>query len=207
MIKSFRDKDTARVFAGRRAKKIPAEIVERAQAKLAILDGAESLGELGQPPSNMLYKLSGDRAGQWAIRINAQWRICFEFDDEAGDKQALRVRRLEMIDRDELTKEILAEERVYPPMHPGRVLELEWLKPLNMSVNQLAKAIGVPRQRLNEVVRGRRAVSADTALRLARWSGMRVGFWLGLQNRYDLEMAEWKDGERIAEEVQPLAKA
>jgi addiction module HigA family antidote len=112
-----------------------------------------------------------------------------------------------MIDRDELTEEILAEERVYPPMHPGRVLELEWLKPLNMSVNQLAKALGVPRQRLNEVVRGRRAISADTALRLARWSGMRAGFWLGLQNRYDLEIAEWKEGERIAEEVQPLAKA
>ena len=91
MIKSFRDKDTSRVFAGRRARKIPAEIVERAQAKLAILDGAESLGELRQPPSNMLHKLSGDRAGQWAIRINAQWRICFQFDDEAGDVEAVEI--------------------------------------------------------------------------------------------------------------------
>ena len=90
MIKSFRGKDTARVFAGRRAKKIPAEIVERAQAKLAILDGAESLGELRQPPSNMLHKLSA-RAKQWAIRINAQWRICFQFDDEAGDVEAVEI--------------------------------------------------------------------------------------------------------------------
>lgn len=112
-----------------------------------------------------------------------------------------------MISRDELTKEILAEERVYAPIHPGRVLELEWLEPLGMSVNQLAKAIGVPRQRLNEVVRGRRAISADTALRLARWSGMRANFWLGLQARYDLEMAEWKEGERIEREVRPLAMA
>ncbi len=77
-----------------------------------------------------------------------------------------------MIDRDKLTEEILAEDRVRPPIHPGRVLELEWLEPLGMSVNQLAKAIGVPRQRLNEVVHGKRSISADTALRLARWSGM-----------------------------------
>jgi toxin HigB-1 len=91
IIKSFRDKDTARVFAGRGAKKIPAEIVERAQAKLAILDGVESLGELRQPPSNTLHKLSGDRTGQWAIRINAEWRICFQFNDEAGDVEALEI--------------------------------------------------------------------------------------------------------------------
>ncbi|MGI8911328.1 MAG: HigA family addiction module antitoxin [Rubrobacteraceae bacterium] len=110
-----------------------------------------------------------------------------------------------MIDREQLTEEIRAEERDRPPMHPGRVLELEWIEPLGMSVNQLAGALGVSRQRLNEVVRGRRAISADTALRLARWSGMRAGFWLGLQARHDLEMAEWKEGDRIAREVRPLA--
>jgi antitoxin HigA-1 len=112
-----------------------------------------------------------------------------------------------MINRDELTREILSEERVRPPIHPGRVLELEWLEPLGMNVSQLAKAIGVPRQRLNEVVRAHRAISADTALRLARWSGMRADFWLGLQARHDLEMAEWKEGGRIEREVTPLATA
>jgi antitoxin HigA-1 len=112
-----------------------------------------------------------------------------------------------MIDRNELTEEILTEERVHAPMHPGRVLELEWLEPLNLSVNQLAGALGVSRQRLNEVVRGRRAISADTALRLAHWSGMRASFWLGLQTRYDLEMTEWKEGDRIKSEVRPLAPA
>jgi proteic killer suppression protein len=91
VIKSFRDKDTARVFAGRRAKKIPADILDRAEAKLAILDQAQSLGELTQPPSNRLHKLSGDREGQWSIRINSQWRICFEFDDEAGDAYAVEI--------------------------------------------------------------------------------------------------------------------
>jgi antitoxin HigA-1 len=83
----------------------------------------------------------------------------------------------------------------------------EWLEPLGISVNRLALALRVPRQRLNEVVRGRRAISADTVLRLARWSGMRADFWLGLQARYDLEMAEWKEGERIEREVTPLVMA
>lgn len=110
-----------------------------------------------------------------------------------------------MIDRDKLPEEITAEQRVRPPIHPGRVLKLEWLEPLGLSVNRLANDIGTSRQRLNEVVRGRRAITADTALRLAHWSGMRAGFWLGLQAHYDLEMAEWKEGERIEKEVKPLA--
>jgi antitoxin HigA-1 len=112
-----------------------------------------------------------------------------------------------MIDRERLTEEILAEERVHPPVHPGRVLELEWLEPLGISVNQLARAIGVPRQRLNEVVCGRRAINADTALRLGRWSEIRASFWFGLQARYDLETAEWREGERIEREVTSLKTA
>jgi len=91
MVKSFRDKETARVFAGRRSRKIPPDILERAEAKLAILDQADSLSELTQPPSNRLHKLSGDREGQWSISINMQWRICFEFDDETGDAHGVEI--------------------------------------------------------------------------------------------------------------------
>ncbi len=91
VIKSFRDKDTARVFAGRRTKKIPPDVLERAEAKLAVLDQVESLEELKLPPSNRLHKLSGDREGQWSISINKQWRICFEFDDEAGDAHEVEI--------------------------------------------------------------------------------------------------------------------
>ena len=91
MIKSFRDKETARVFAGRRAKKIPPDILERAEVKLAILDQAESLSELTQPPSNRLHKLSGEREGQWSISINMQWRICFGFNDETGDAYGVEI--------------------------------------------------------------------------------------------------------------------
>jgi addiction module HigA family antidote len=105
------------------------------------------------------------------------------------------------------TKEILAEERVHAPIHPGEVLREEWLVPLGMSASQLAREIAVPRQRLNEIVRGERKVSADTAFRLALWSGMRPDFWLGLQLHHDLEMVEWKHGEQIAREVRPRITA
>lgn len=102
------------------------------------------------------------------------------------------------------SEEIVNEERVSSPVHPGEVLVQEWLEPLGLNANQLAKALAVDRQNVYEIVAGNRAVSADMALRLARWSGMRPAFWLGLQADYDLAMAEWKRGEEIEGQVQPL---
>jgi antitoxin HigA-1 len=98
------------------------------------------------------------------------------------------------------------EERVYPPMHPGRVLELEFMEPLEMTAYALAKAIGVDAPRVYEIVRGKRGISADTALRLARYFGNSPEFWLNLQNHYDLEVEEDRIGESIEKEVQPLAR-
>lgn len=104
------------------------------------------------------------------------------------------------------TDEIEREERVYPPIHPGEILREEFLVPLGMNANQLAKALGVNRQSMYEIVNEKRGLSAEMALRLARWSGMSARFWVGLQARYDLEMAEWKESERIEREVKPLAR-
>jgi antitoxin HigA-1 len=104
------------------------------------------------------------------------------------------------------TEEIGREERVYPPIHPGEILREEFLVPLGMNANQLAKALGVNRQSMYEIVNEKRGLSAEMALRLARWSGMSARFWVGLQARYDLEMAEWKESERIEREVKPLAR-
>jgi len=104
-------------------------------------------------------------------------------------------------------EEIEQEERVRPPVHPGEMLREEWLVPLEMNANQLAKALGVPRQGVYEIVNEKRGLSAEMALRLARWSGMTPRFWLGLQEQYALETAEMEDGERIAREVRPLAMA
>lgn len=102
------------------------------------------------------------------------------------------------------TEEIEREDRVHPPVHPGEVLREEWLVPLGMNANQLAGALGVNRQSIYDIVNGKRGVSAETALRLARWSGMRPGFWLGLQEHHDLEIAKMESSERIEREVRPL---
>lgn len=102
-----------------------------------------------------------------------------------------------------ISEEVAREERVYRPVHPGRVIELEWLEPLGISIYELAKAAGVPKQRMYALIRGERGISADTALRLSRTLGMAPGFWMGLQTDYALEMTEWEEGERIAREARP----
>jgi proteic killer suppression protein len=86
VIKSFADKLTAAVFAGEQAKKLPPEIQQTARRKLKLIDAATSLDALRVPPSNRLELLKGDRKGQYSIRINPQWRICFRWEkDGAAD--------------------------------------------------------------------------------------------------------------------------
>jgi addiction module HigA family antidote len=80
------------------------------------------------------------------------------------------------------------DEQVGAPIHPGEVLRTEFLEPLGMSQYQLAKDSSVPARRINEIVHGKRAVSADTALRLARYFSLSERFWLNLQAHYDLEL-------------------
>lgn len=106
-----------------------------------------------------------------------------------------------------ISEEVLREKRVRPPVHPGRVLELEFLEPLGMTAYQLAKAIGVMPPRVYEIARGERSVSADTALRLGRYFGTGPEFWLNLQSHYDLEVARDLIGERIERQVRPLSRA
>lgn len=104
-----------------------------------------------------------------------------------------------------ISDEVLREERTRPPMHPGRLLELEFLEPLGMTAYGLAKNLGVPAPRVYDVVRGKRGISPDTALRLSRFFGMNETFWVNAQARYDLEIAKEAGGERIEREVRPLA--
>lgn len=87
------------------------------------------------------------------------------------------------------------------PVHPGEVLLEEFLKPLGISQYRLAKDINVPPRRVNEIVQGKRSVSADTALRLARYFGTSDRFWLNLQARYDLEVEKDRLGSRLDREV------
>ncbi len=87
------------------------------------------------------------------------------------------------------------------PIHPGEILLEEFLKPMDLSQNRLANDIGVPARRINEIVHGKRRITADTALRLARYFKMSPQFWLGLQMDYDLDIEEDKLAKRINKEV------
>lgn len=91
MIKNFADKDTERVFSGRLAKRLGPDVQRTAARKLRLLDQTEKVADLAVPPGNRLHKLGGDRSGQWAIAVNERWRICFRFDDKAGDAQVVEI--------------------------------------------------------------------------------------------------------------------
>ncbi len=88
------------------------------------------------------------------------------------------------------------------PIHPGEVLLAEFLQPTNLSQNRLALGIGVPPRRINEIVLGKRGITADTAWRLAKYFNMSPQFWMGLQADYELDMAEDLLGDRLDREVQ-----
>jgi addiction module HigA family antidote len=93
------------------------------------------------------------------------------------------------------------------PVHPGEVLHEEFLKPMGLSQNKVALDIGVPPRRINEIVLGKRGITADTALRLARYFAMSPQFWLGLQVDYDLDIAKGKLARRKSREVRVYAGA
>lgn len=97
--------------------------------------------------------------------------------------------------------------RDLPPVHPGEILLEEFLKPMNISRYRLAKSIGVPQRRIDEICTGKRSITADTALRLARFFSTDAQSWMNLQAEYDLESAEISLAERIEREVTPLDNA
>ena len=91
------------------------------------------------------------------------------------------------------------------PVHPGEVLLEEFIKPMELSQNRLALSIGVDTRRINEIVLGKRAITADTALRLSRFFDNSPQFWMGLQSQYDLDVAQDQLGKRLDREVRPYA--
>ena len=96
------------------------------------------------------------------------------------------------------------KNRKLPPIHPGEILMEEFLEPMGLSQYRLARDISVPPRRINEIVHGKRSISADTALRLGRFFGMSPQFWLNLQTRFDLEVTEDLLAERLDKEVNVL---
>jgi len=101
---------------------------------------------------------------------------------------------------------VMTTKKKLSPVHPGEVLLEEFLKPMGLSQNRLALSIGVHARRINEIVLGKRRITAETALRLARYFGTTPQFWLGLQSDYDLDVASDDLGERLEQEVKIRAK-
>ncbi|HWW93342.1 MAG TPA: HigA family addiction module antitoxin [Vicinamibacteria bacterium] len=97
--------------------------------------------------------------------------------------------------------------RRLPPVHPGEILREDLLKPLGISVNRLGRDLRVPVTRVSEIVNGRRGVTADTALRLARYFGTTPEFWMSLQAAYDLDLVQRDSADRIARDVHPREAA
>ena len=105
-----------------------------------------------------------------------------------------------------LVSMVVATDTIMGPVHPGEILLEEFLKPLSVSQYHLAKEIGVPARRVNEIVHGQRRISADTALRLARFFGTSERFWINLQSRYDLEVEKDRLGNAL-DGIRPLTAA
>ena len=93
--------------------------------------------------------------------------------------------------------------KLAPPIHPGETLREDFLTPLELTASRLAIELRVPVTRVNDIVRGKRAITADTALRLARYFGTTPQFWMNLQTNYDLELAQDEHGMEIAERIRP----
>ena len=97
-------------------------------------------------------------------------------------------------------------KKLYPPIHPGEILMKDFIEGFGITQNRLAVSIGVPPRRINEIVHGKRGITADTALRLAQYFGTSAEFWINLQGTYELELAEDLVGEQIAA-ITPLQVA
>jgi antitoxin HigA-1 len=113
--------------------------------------------------------------------------------------------RREDIDNRKVDFSDVASGRRLPPVHPGEILRDEFLTPMGISVYELANAIKAPRSRVNDVVLGRRSITIDTAMRLGRYFGISAEFWINLQARHDLDVADRTVRRQIEKEVAPRA--
>lgn len=194
MIKSFRCADTEALFNLNRVPRF-VNIESAARRRLEQLNQAGRLEDLRIPPGNRMEALKGDRSGQHSIRINDQFRVCFRWNETGAED-------VEIVDY----HWVRVAMRKLPPITPGEILAEEFLKPMGISQYRLAKEIDVPAQRISDIVSGRRAITADTDLRLCRFFGLSEGYWLRGQIRYDCEIAKDALGKALAK-IKPWVSA
>lgn len=208
MIKTFKDRRSAAVFSGTVTRGLPADVTKRAKAKMDLINAATTIDFLRSPPGNHLEALKDDRTGRHSIRVNDQWRVCFVFrDGDAFEGDIMTTVRREDLDAGRVDFSDIAEPGapIIEPIHPGELLRTEWLDPLGLSAYKLAKDIKVPFNRVTEIVHGRRGISAETALRLARYFGTDAQSWVNLQAAYDVTVVKRTMQDQIDREVSPRA--
>jgi addiction module HigA family antidote len=137
-------------------------------------------------PGNRFEALAGGRKGQYSIRINDQWRICFEWRGGSPGPSSVEIVDLSLVEEGAMA---------VTAIHPGEHLAEE-LKELGMSAAELARRLDVPTNRITGILNGQRAITGDTALRLAHFFGTSAEFWLNLQSLYELRIAQKKWGNR-----------
>jgi addiction module HigA family antidote len=190
MIQSFADSEAELIWSGRRSRKLPADIQNAALRKLRLLNQARVLGDLRVPPGNRLEALKriGKDSIQSGSTINGVSVLCGMREDRRMSKSSTTTSKGGLLTNP----------------HPGEILLEEFLKPMDLSQNALARAVHVAPRRINEIVLGKRDVTADTDLRLARYFGLSEGFFLGLQMDYDL-MQRRREIDRDLKTIRPRA--
>ena len=189
MIKSFAGSPTEQFYLSGKSRTIRATLHSVAKRKLFQLEYARELSDLASPPGNRLKALKGGPKGQYSIRINDQYRLCLEFrNDQMTDERK--------------TKSPKKKQRMWT-LHPGEILREEYLRPLGLTPYRLARDLHVPVPRINDIVLEKRAISADTAVRLAKFFGTSEAFWLGMQADYDAQQVK-KSLQKELSKISPL---
>jgi len=201
LIVSFKNQGTEDIFDGKNTKEArkicPRTMWKIASRKLYQVNSVHVLYELTRLPGNHLDLLTGDREGQYSISINKQYTICFKWTEAGPDE-------VEILDRLSLIAVVTTRvPRQREPTHPGEMLLEEFLVPMGITQRELATAIQVPYQRLNEIVNKKRPVTASLAIRLAKVFGMSEVFWLNLQLKWDLYRIK-KSDEKELNNIKPF---
>jgi len=204
MIESLGDITTAALLKGKHVTVMPDDIQRPAMARLQMLDAAEVIDDLMAAPLARPQGLPGAAPGTWVVMFVDNWRLRFVWPDggicsAGGNATILR----EDLDRELIYMSDVTDGPRLTPVHPGEILKEQFLDPMEISVYALANAIKVPRSRANDIVLGRRTITADTALRLGRYLGTSAEFWIRLQAHHDLDRARREDGAAISGEVDP----
>jgi addiction module HigA family antidote len=192
VITSFADQATDDIYNGRNtkaARKIDRRLWSIVVRKLDILNAATGLADL-RSPGNQLEKLKADLTGCWSIRVNDQYRIVFRYDGGNAFDVDAAIFIDSRAEHSRTAREIfmaMPKDRI--ATHPGEVLREEYIKPLGLVQSSLARELGISTNRLNELIRGKRGVTADTALRLAGRFKTSPEFWMNLQSVYELTEA------------------